>query len=73
MESHLRSILKALSWRVVATVITFLTAWLFIGTIETAIKIGLLDTIIKLGSYYYHERFWLRLKIGRKDEPEYYI
>ena len=73
MDTHLRSILKALSWRVVATIITFLTAWLFIGTIETAIKIGLLDTVIKLATYYYHERLWIKLSFGKQKEPEYQI
>ena len=73
MESHFRSVVKALSWRVVATVITFFTAWYLTGTIETAFKIGLVDTIIKLAAYYFHERIWLQLNIGKQKEPEYHI
>ena len=73
METHFRSIVKALSWRVIATVITIITAWAFTGTVELALKIGFLDTLIKLAAYYFHERAWLKSKIGTKQEPEYQI
>lgn len=73
MESHARSIIKALSWRVIATVVTFLVAWIFTGTIDMAIKIGLLDTSIKLAAYYFHERAWIRLNFGKLQQPEYQI
>lgn len=73
MESHIRSILKAVSWRAGGTAVTFLTAWVFIGTVETAMKIGLLDTILKIGVFYVHERVWNRLNIGKQKPPEYQI
>ena len=73
MESHTRSIAKALSWRFIATLVTMLVAWLFIGTIETALKIGILDTLIKLAAYYFHERAWVRLSFGKLEQPEYQI
>lgn len=73
MESHSRSIIKALSWRIIATVVTFLVAWLITGTLDFAIKIGFLDTLIKLGAYYLHERAWIQLNFGRLEQPEYQI
>ncbi|MBC8378720.1 MAG: DUF2061 domain-containing protein [Planctomycetes bacterium] len=73
MERHIRSIFKALSWRVIATLITFLTAWLLTGTVEIAAKIGLLDTVIKLVVFYGHERFWNKLNFGKIQQPEYQI
>lgn len=73
MESHTRSIIKALSWRVIATVVTFLVAWLLTGTVNVALKIGLLDTSIKLAAYYLHERVWVQLSFGRLKQPEYQI
>jgi len=57
-ESHLRSFLKALSWRVLATTTTALIAWLITGDISTAIAIGSLEFIIKFFIYYGHERVW---------------
>jgi uncharacterized membrane protein len=73
MESHARSIVKALSCRVVATIITFTIALLLTGSMDTAIKIGLLDTLIKLSAYYGHERAWMKLKFGKLQSPDYQI
>ena len=73
LETHWRSIIKALSWRFWATLITFGVSWLMTGQIEMAAKIGLADTLIKLGTYYAHERCWQRLKFGRIQPQEYQI
>lgn len=73
METHTRSLLKAISWRIFATFITFLTAWLLTGTVDIAMKIGLLDTMIKMGAYYFHERGWNNLSFGKIKQPEYQI
>ena len=68
MESHKRTIAKALTWRVSAFTITTGLAWWITGKGELAASIGLLDSIIKLGAYYGHERMWLKLSYGRKPE-----
>ncbi len=73
MESHLRSIIKAVSWRAGGTVVTILVAWILLGELELAAKIGLLDTILKIGVFYAHERVWNRIKFGTKKLPEYEI
>ena len=73
MESHSRTIAKALSWRFVATLITFTVAWIITRELTFAAEIGLADTIIKLGVYYFHERLWIRIKFGRLIRPEYEI
>ena len=57
-ESHLRSFLKALSWRVFATTTTALIAWFITGDISTAIAIGSIEFIAKFFIYYGHERVW---------------
>jgi uncharacterized membrane protein len=73
MESHLRSILKAITWRAGGTAVTVLTAWLITGQQSDALKIGLLDTVLKIAVFYVHERFWNRLSIGKMKSPEYQI
>lgn len=73
MESHFRTIAKTLSWRFVATLITFSVAWLVTGKLTFAVEIGVADTLIKLGTYYFHERLWIRVKFGRLKKPEYEI
>ena len=73
MESKTRSIAKALSWRAIATLITFFVAWFLTGTVDVAVKIGLLDTSLKLASYYFHERAWIRSSFGKLEQPNYHI
>ena len=73
MESHVRTISKALSWRFIATLITFTVAWLVTGKLTFAVEIGIVDTLIKLGAYYFHERLWIRVKFGKLRRPEYEI
>jgi bifunctional enzyme CysN/CysC/sulfate adenylyltransferase subunit 1 len=73
VESHWRSIIKAVTWRAGGTFVTFVTAWFFVGTVETAVKIGFFDTCVKIAAFYIHERFWNRLKFGQLRQPEYHI
>jgi uncharacterized membrane protein len=73
MESHVRTVTKALSWRLVATLVTFTVAWYATGKLTLAMEIGVADTLIKLGAYYFHERLWIRVKFGKLQRPEYEI
>ena len=73
METTQRSLIKALSWRFCATLITTGLVWLLTGETEFAAKVGLADTAIKFAAYLGHERLWNRIRFGRKVEPEYYI
>ena len=76
METHKRSIAKALSWRVCATIITINVAYLITGDGTLALEIGVLDTLIKLLIYYGHERAWLFIAYGKPKTvppPEYQI
>ena len=73
MESHRRSIVKTLSWRVVALLITASVAWIITGSLGFGAIIGGIDTVIKLVVYYFHERLWNRISFGRIRDPEYQI
>ena len=73
VESHTRSIVKALSWRVFAFVITTVVVFMVKGNVELALSIGVIDTVIKLGAYYGHERLWTRIPIGQKPAPDFEI
>lgn len=74
MESKKRSVAKAISWRVIATVITTVLALALTGRWEFAAAIGLADTSLKFFVYFAHERFWNRVNFGREEkQPEYII
>lgn len=64
---------KAITWRAGGTVVTFAVAWILTGNVSLSAGIGLLDTVIKIGAYYVHERLWIRVKFGRLKRPEYEI
>jgi uncharacterized membrane protein len=57
-ESRLRSLLKAFSWRIVATLTTALIAYGITGEIDTALAIGGIEFFLKFAIYYAHERAW---------------
>ena len=63
-ESHVRSLLKAFSWRVVATFTTALIAYAITGQLDTAITIGSIEFVLKFFIYYMHERIWQILPRG---------
>ncbi len=57
-ESRLRSIYKGLTWRVLATLTTYILAWIFTGDLEQAGKIAGFEFVLKFVIYYAHERAW---------------
>ncbi len=63
-ESHLRSLLKAFSWRIVATTTTAVIAYAIIGEIEAAVLIGGIEFVAKFIIYYAHERAWQLMPRG---------
>ena len=70
-ESHLRSLIKGISWRVIATTDTILVVLLITCTggncsIEDAIKIGSIEFFIKFAIYYIHERIWQKFLVNKE-------
>ncbi|MBH72036.1 MAG: hypothetical protein CFH28_00150 [Alphaproteobacteria bacterium MarineAlpha6_Bin6] len=56
--SRKRSLIKSITWRVVASADTFLIAWFITGKISWASSIASLEIITKTFLYYFHERGW---------------
>lgn len=63
-ESPLRSVFKAISYRVVGTVTTGLLAWYVTGDLHVAVTMGALEPMVKLVVYYAHERAWQQVPRG---------
>ena len=66
METHLRSVAKGMSWRVIATLVTTAVVWLISGEVSMALFAGLSDSLIKIGLFWGHERVWQRVAWGRE-------
>ncbi|HUW78926.1 MAG TPA: DUF2061 domain-containing protein [Candidatus Nanopelagicaceae bacterium] len=63
--THSRSLLKAISWRMVGTVDTFVLSYLITGRATLAFAISGTEVLTKVILYYSHERVWNRVSWGR--------
>ena len=63
--SKLRSFVKALTWRILATVDTFLLSFIVTQELKWATSIALFEILTKAILYYLHERGWNKLNWGR--------
>lgn len=65
METHLRSVVKGISWRAVGTLDTTILVYLFSGKLLLAASVGLTELITKIFLYWAHERVWQKVRWGR--------
>ena len=70
METHKRSIVKSITFRILATVITMLLVWIFTKDLTLATSVGVLEVILKLIAYYFHERAWGYISWGMAKENQ---
>ena len=73
MEHPKRSLVKAITWRVIALFITILAIYIYSKDIKESLVVGISANAIKIFLYYAHERVWNRIKYGRERPPEYQI
>jgi uncharacterized membrane protein len=58
-ESHFRSLIKGISWRIVGTIDTIILSYFLTGRVDVALKIGFSEVVTKVLLYYLHERVWI--------------
>ena len=58
IELKKRTVIKTLTWRITASLTTFLIAWILTGDLLIGISIGSVEAIAKIFLYYFHERIW---------------
>jgi uncharacterized membrane protein len=63
-----RSLVKAVSWRLVGSMDTFMLSLLVTGNARYAISIASVEALTKIVLYYFHERVWRRVAWGRLDD-----
>jgi len=62
-ESHIRSVIKGISWRIIGTTDTIIIATFITGDYHKAFSIGGIELLTKIFLFYLHERLWFRIKI----------
>lgn len=65
-ETNKRSIVKGISWRAVATTTTIIIVYFFFGRLDLAIAAGMIETVLKIGLFWGHERIWHNIHWGKK-------
>ena len=64
-EKPIRSIAKAISWRVIGTLDTLLVSYLLTGEMTVAASIASIDFVTKMFLYFFHERLWNKIGWGK--------
>ena len=64
-DKPVRSIVKAISWRLIGTIDTLVVSFFVVENIETATTIAGVDFVTKMILYFFHERIWNTIKWGR--------
>ena len=68
-DSHKRSVAKAVSYRLMATLTTMTVVFIITRKLVLTLEVGLIDMLAKMGFFYLHERFWDRAGFGREHVP----
>jgi adenylylsulfate kinase len=63
-ETHRRSIVKGITWRIVASLTTMTVVFFITGNLALVASVGLVDISAKVFFYYLHERLWGRVHWG---------
>ncbi len=65
MENKRRSVMKSITWRIMATASTIFLVFILTGNLVISTSVGILELIVKALLYYVHERIWNMLDYGR--------
>lgn len=68
MKFNTSTLLKAVSYRVYSSLITFVISYVITRNVLASVSIGVIDTLVKVGSYYLFDEVWKR-KFDRQPKP----
>jgi len=60
MDSKRKSIVKTVSWRVMAIIISTIVAYAYTSSASMSIEMVLVGNGISMIAYYFHERAWVK-------------
>ena len=70
VESHPRSFVKAVTWRALGSVDTFILSLLYTGNTAAAGAIAGTEVFTKIFLFYFHERIWSLIRWGHLTPVE---
>ena len=69
-ESHKKSIVKSITWRICATSTTMGLVFFLSKDTALALSLGVLETVVKLMVYYGHERAWNKINWNNSSKKQ---
>jgi uncharacterized membrane protein len=63
-ETHKRTVVRMLTYRITAWLFTILWTWLIVGDLAKSTGFATVLHILLSIDYYVHERIWLKIKWG---------
>lgn len=70
MDTAARSMAKAVSYRLLGSLSTAAMVYWISGDMRMSAGAGILDSLVKLGLYFVHERVWNSVPFGRNGSRE---
>jgi len=68
-ETHTRTVIKAISWRVIASMTTMTIIYVLTREWVLTLGAGLVEASSKMLFYYVHERAWGKIGWGKQKHP----
>ena len=65
-EKISRSLAKTITWRIIASIDTFIIAWVITGSWQLGGSIAIIEVLTKIIFYYVHERVWNKINWGKR-------
>ena len=65
-ETHVRSVTKAVSWRLTGSLDTLIISYIVTGNVMLAGSIAVTELLTKIVLYYFHERAWSMIAWGTR-------
>ena len=69
IDSHKRSVTKAMSYRILGSLCIMLIVFTFTRKVALGIGVGIFDFLAKITLFYLHERIWAKVKWGKVKHP----
>ena len=69
VETHPRTLMKTVSWRIVATLTTGTIVFIFTGKFLLSLGVMGVEVVAKILFYYIHERVWNMVSWGQAKHP----
>jgi adenylylsulfate kinase len=69
METKSRSFAKAVSYRIYSSVITAALVFIFTRRFALAVGIGVTELVVKVFTFFIHERVWALIPYGQQKHP----